>query len=130
MRTDARVRYKSCRTVMEVLCLSRKHPTDVGNRVRRVGSISNPAASAHTLGIQGRRDVHYAMGCLGSVLGTFAWEKLCAKIDIGLKQGAEADELFEDLASDEVNDFIKVVLETTFRVERIQIWFVSSRKVL
>jgi hypothetical protein len=55
-----------------------------------------------------------------------AWKKLCANVDIGLTQFTEADELFANLAPSEVDDFTKVVLETTFGVERIQKWFVSA----
>ncbi len=53
---------------------------------------------------------------------SFAWEKLCSEVDVGLIQRFEAERLFTEASAADVDEFGKMMLETTFGTERVELW--------
>jgi len=51
-----------------------------------------------------------------------AWEKICAEVNVGLMQMAEADKLFTEAAPEEINEFTKVILDAVFGREKMERW--------
>lgn len=51
-----------------------------------------------------------------------AWEKLCSEVHVGLMQMADAERLFGEVDSKDVNEFTKVLLEVCFGRERMERW--------
>lgn len=51
-----------------------------------------------------------------------AWEKLCSEVNVGFIQLEDAERLFTEGASVDINDFAKVFLAATFGVDRMERW--------
>ena len=52
----------------------------------------------------------------------WAWEKLCSEVNVGLMQAAETDNLFEEVAPEDVDDFTVLILRASFGEERMERW--------
>ncbi|KAL7904771.1 hypothetical protein GGI35DRAFT_462632 [Trichoderma velutinum] len=52
----------------------------------------------------------------------FAWERLCLETDIGFIQRFETEKLFTENSPLEIDDFGKMILESTFGTERVERW--------
>ncbi|KAL6691582.1 hypothetical protein J3F84DRAFT_403277 [Trichoderma pleuroticola] len=52
----------------------------------------------------------------------FAWERLCLETDIGFIQRFETEKLFTETSPLEIDDFGKMILESTYGTERMERW--------
>ncbi|KAL6809821.1 hypothetical protein V8C40DRAFT_153033 [Trichoderma camerunense] len=52
----------------------------------------------------------------------FAWERLCLETDIGFIQRFETEKLFTEASPLEIDDFGKMILESTYGTERMERW--------
>ncbi|PKK52034.1 hypothetical protein CI102_2180 [Trichoderma harzianum] len=52
----------------------------------------------------------------------FAWERLCLETDIGFIQRFETEKLFTEASPLEIDEFGKMILESTYGTERMERW--------
>lgn len=53
----------------------------------------------------------------------FSWEKICAEFDVRLVQRFEIERHFTDASPADINEFGKMMLESTFGTERMEKWY-------
>jgi hypothetical protein len=95
--------------------------------VRRTWLVAGSVQAAY------RRMKENLMACHGGVMFTtregvweatsaLSWTKLCAETDVGFMPHAQTQRLFTEKRPDEVDAFGKLMLESTFGVERMEAW--------
>ncbi|KAH8649298.1 hypothetical protein BX600DRAFT_474883 [Xylariales sp. PMI_506] len=107
----------------------RWHSWILAESIRRTWSVASGVQAGYLMVLEGQPVVP----CMGSMMFTprlgvweaqsaMEWERISSKDDIGLVQMSEAEGLFTKVSPDEINEFTKITLATTFGYERVKRW--------